>query len=80
MERDWLATGLRARSSISVSTVLAYSDNGSSWSRITLPGITFSVFLTGLGLPLPQVNSIWTDDSYWYVLIKIVDFSSVTLL
>jgi hypothetical protein len=71
-----LATGLEAKSTSTVSTVLAYSGNGSTWSRITLPGVTFSEFTTGLGMPLPQVNSIWTEDSYWYILIKITDFST----
>jgi hypothetical protein len=71
----WLATGLESTSMTTVASVLAYSDDGDTWQSITLPGITFTDFPSGFGLPLSEVNSIWIEDSYWYVLVKIDDIS-----
>ncbi len=67
----WLATGLDSTSMTTVKSGLAYSDDGDTWNSIALPGVTFTDFATGFGLPLSEVNSIWTEDSYWYVLVKI---------
>lgn len=68
----WLAAGFNIGSPNSNAvTALSYSTNPTSWSPITLPGVTFTQLTATSGLPMPEIGSIWTDDSNWYVLVKL---------
>lgn len=71
----WLATGFRqvGDAGTYIITVLSFSTNGKIWSSITLPGITFTELSASGGMPLPEINWIWTDETNWYVLVKIAD-------
>lgn len=72
----WIATGLnRAPGDVnySVVTALSYTTNGIHWSGFTLPGITFTTLTASVGMPLPEINAIWTYDSNWYLLFKSQD-------
>jgi hypothetical protein len=65
----WLAAGLVENGgSTTVTTALSYSDDGATWSSISLPSPTFNQLAGEPIMPLPEITSIWTDDSNWYVL------------
>jgi hypothetical protein len=68
----WLASGLNSSGDAFtyVITALSYSTAGDVWYPITLPDVTFTEFDANNGMPLPEIGSIWTDDTNWYVLVK----------